>query len=590
MVWSVAAPATWAAGCSCALAVTVLWTTPHTSSSRLRAIFCVYLIAHTFSTVPAIIRASNVASASTDTALDLISSCFVLIAGHSYFLLGAALLAPNQPQVWHGALVATAGILSASLASLFVLHFAADSATSSVVFIVYASACVVGFIGVLATNRRHSDAWQPKLLLFSAVCGAVNGLLPTFADAGAPIWQPAFLGRLLDVILWLPGAVLALRWLDGQPGRPREATVSSGGGADDRHEAPRLLPTAAKSRARGYTLATAGVLLVTPDALLVRVSRLHGGSFWWTIAAKCAFQTLIIMTFVCLQHGWRQLPAGLRAGPFHCGLVIVCQGSVTILFPAVFQTTSAAKGLLLISLNPLWAALFGWRVLGDQLPRRTMLAIAGAFLCIGGIFVPPAIMGEAESEEAVAADGVGNWRGDILAVLTGLALAGMITSTRYGAQQRPKALMALAAAMGSMCAGLTTLVIACAFAWEDAGQLQPLFWPVMFADAACISACTVLTLTFAPRHISPAEVALVLLLEVALGPLWVTLGGFEVPSAWTVAGGGGLILVLAMHELAALHDARRVRLPRGTSTAEVVLTKKDLVDMDASSKVEAGDS
>ena len=72
------------------------------------------------------------------------------------------------------------------------------------------------------------------------------------------------------------------------------------------------------------------------------------------------------------------------------------------------------------------------------------------------------------------------------------------------------------------------------------------------------AACTVLALTFAPRYISGAEVALVMLLEVVLGPLWVFLAGFEAPTQWTLIGGAGIIVVLGVHELAALREARRL--------------------------------
>ena len=319
--------------------------------------------------------------------------------------------------------------------------------------------------------------------------------------------------------------------------------------------------TAAQRRTRGYSFALLGAILVTPDAVCVRLATsIGGGTFWWTISTKCFLLFVMILSFVAWQHGWRKLPAGIAAGPAHCALVVLFQCFVTIGFPTVFQTTTTAKGLLLISLNPLWAALLGWRVLGDTLPRRTLIALFGAALSIGIIFIPPALMPEeGGGTVAIAADGVGNWRGDLIAVGTGLSLAAMITSSRYGSQRRPKALMALAAALGSLVAGLVTFTIACSVSWSEAALLRPIFWPIMVADAFCIAACTVLALTFAPRHISPAEVALVLLLEVALGPLWVFVAGFEAPSTWTLAGGGVLVAVLAAHELSALREARRVQ-------------------------------
>ena len=57
---------------------------------------------------------------------------------------------------------------------------------------------------------------------------------------------------------------------------------------------------------------------------------------------------------------------------------------------------------------------------------------------------------------------------------------------------------------------------------------------------------------------STCQVALVLLLEDVLGPLWVYVRFGDVPSTWVVAGGVLLLGTLAWHELAARrHDTGR---------------------------------
>ena len=58
-----------------------------------------------------------------------------------------------------------------------------------------------------------------------------------------------------------------------------------------------------------------------------------------------------------------------------------------------------------------------------------------------------------------------------------------------------------------------------------------------------------MALAIAPRLITGAELALVLLLEVILGPLWVFWAYGETPSKWTLMGGPALVLVLALHEI-----------------------------------------
>lgn len=315
----------------------------------------------------------------------------------------------------------------------------------------------------------------------------------------------------------------------------------------------------------GYTTALLGAICATPDPLLIRLATREGGTFWWIITVKSFFTCCFVLLTAGVRHGWSALPAGFRAGPAHISLVSALQSLVIIGFPGAFQLTTAAKALLLISLNPLWAGLLGWRLLGDVLHRRTVLALLAAGASVGFIIVPPAIISPDPVSKLNATGGGhgssgipdGQWRGDVLAVGTGMALAALIAASRYGAKKRPKALMGLAPALGGLLAGIVTLPVAYALSPNGSAQLTPLFWPIMLADAACIAATTVLALSIAPKFISTAEVALVLLVENILGPLWVFLGGYEAPTVWTLIGGVLLLLSLATHELAALAAARR---------------------------------
>ena len=67
-----------------------------------------------------------------------------------------------------------------------------------------------------------------------------------------------------------------------------------------------------------------------------------------------------------------------------------------------------------------------------------------------------------------------------------------------------------------------------------------------------------LLLVLAPKYISSAEVALVLLLETILSPVWTFVGVGETPTPWTIAGGGLLIAVLTLHELATVFATNSV--------------------------------
>lgn len=323
-------------------------------------------------------------------------------------------------------------------------------------------------------------------------------------------------------------------------------------------------------RLKGYLFTLAGVIVVTPDAVLVRLAAEQNGTFVWIISIKCLILSVMIFAFVLIQQGLQGLVAGVRAGPRLIFAIAFWNAIVTACFPICFQTTTAANALLLISLNPLWAALLGWRVLGDVLPARTVIALVGAALSIALIFVPPAIIHSIadrqhaspsipSNETVISADGVGNWRGDILSLATGLSLAALITTSRYAAMHKPGIVGAVAMALGGLVAGLVSLIVGLTLDPAAPASFMPAFWPLMVADAGCVGACTILALTFAPRYISPSEVALVLLLENLLGPLWVAIGGYEVPTLWTLVGGILLIVVLGIHQVADMHEVRQSR-------------------------------
>ncbi len=64
----------------------------------------------------------------------------------------------------------------------------------------------------------------------------------------------------------------------------------------------------------------------------------------------------------------------------------------------------------------------------------------------------------------------------------------------------------------------------------------------------------------ASRHLAAAELTLFMLLEFALGPIWVWIFINEVPTAFTVTGGGIVILAVTLRALLELQDTTaRVR-------------------------------
>jgi drug/metabolite transporter (DMT)-like permease len=188
-------------------------------------------------------------------------------------------------------------------------------------------------------------------------------------------------------------------------------------------------------RPRGLALALVGTLSVSPDALLTRLAERNGGDHSAPWAFIC-FRTLVVailsLAYVLLSDTSGSLSArlsalrvGFFAGPWHITVAAVMMTVVNCGFPLSFLWTKAAKALLFISLNPLWSALLGWRLLGDALPVSTIIAMVSACCAILLVVVPPLATGEGTG---------GSWTGDVAGVVTGLGLAGFINASRYGAR------------------------------------------------------------------------------------------------------------------------------------------------------------
>ena len=109
--------------------------------------------------------------------------------------------------------------------------------------------------------------------------------------------------------------------------------------------------------------------------------------------------------------------------------------------------TSAALALLLININPLWCAVAGRLLLGDQLKKKTYLALVLAFGCMLIIFIPELLPTKSSSTTlstnttTISDDTVllepahlfeSSMKGNIIALCTGLGLAAYITVVRHG--------------------------------------------------------------------------------------------------------------------------------------------------------------
>ena len=280
-------------------------------------------------------------------------------------------------------------------------------------------------------------------------------------------------------------------------------------------------------------MALAGALLITPDTLLIRLSGLEGWglTFWRGILIGGGLCLLWV-----LFEGRRaitQLP-GLATRP---ALVIVFANLVNAMaFNFATIETSITVVVTALATAPLIAAALGYFILAEKMSRRTRTAIL--FSMIGVLIVI------ANGEGALQAPPGNVWLGGFLGFLAAVGIAVVFVTTR----RHPDVPVLPATGLGALISGLVGLAIA-----------PP--ETIMTGNAAAIILMGLVVmplswglLTLAPRHTSPTNVSLFMLLEMVLAPFWVWMGTGERPSLPMVGGAALVLLTLIVYFLAAIRE------------------------------------
>ncbi|MDF2367546.1 DMT family transporter [Sneathiella sp.] len=269
----------------------------------------------------------------------------------------------------------------------------------------------------------------------------------------------------------------------------------------------------------GILVTAAGVLLLTPDGLLVRLVAADSATilFW-----RGLLFAIGIFGFYLLRCGSDTV--GLVRAMGRRGLLAALLFTFsTCFFVLALTHTSAANALVIISTAPLFAALFSWLILKESIPLSTWIAIG---ICIGGI-----------SLIFIGSVGGGSRHGDFYAILCAFMIAGQITTVRHARN------IDMVPSLGI--SGILTALFALPFSAPLA--ITGLDFTYLCILGLIVLPCAFGLITVGPRYISAPEVSLLMLMESILGPFWVWLVLAEVPRPETVLGGAIVIATLVIH-------------------------------------------
>ncbi|MFC6670263.1 DMT family transporter [Marinobacterium aestuariivivens] len=281
--------------------------------------------------------------------------------------------------------------------------------------------------------------------------------------------------------------------------------------------------------ARGMLIAATGVLILSFDALLIRLadSSVYNVAFWR--GALTCLATLLLTICLRRRQQWPNSAALWAAG----AAAGICYGLNTWLFVFSISHTSAANTVVILASAPLFAALFSRLFLGERVSRRTLVSIC---VSIGGVLLVFAgSSGEGSS-----------WRGDLAALILAANMGVMFTLLRRFPTVPRLPLIAFSGAFAAL------------ISWPMATPLSleaSSYGWLALMGLIQIPLATVLIMT-APRYLPSAEVSLFMLIETVLGPVWVWMALGETTGVHTLLGGTAILGAIATNTWLALRRSK----------------------------------
>lgn len=274
-----------------------------------------------------------------------------------------------------------------------------------------------------------------------------------------------------------------------------------------------------KSVPNGALIAWFGVILLAPDALLIRITGLEGMSllFWRGLLMG---GTLMVLWLIFAARRLRQ---DIRVALSPVGLLLIGVFTVdAITFAIGITMTSATLMLTALATMPIFTVLFSIPMLGEKPSIRTWLTVL--FCGIGIVIVVTS------GHEAIGAPTGSPIIGGCLGIFTAAGLGfAMVLKRRY-----PE--------LPTMLSTGTANMMTVGVAWLLLGNTVPVLPAETHQMLALLTmGILVLPMAFfalmvAPRYTSATTVGLIMLTESIMGPLWVWIGTGERPSIMMVAG------------------------------------------------------
>jgi len=279
---------------------------------------------------------------------------------------------------------------------------------------------------------------------------------------------------------------------------------------------------------KGLLIAFTGVLVLSPDSLLIRLADIDP----WALLVYRGLSMALGMALISNYLDSVPLPKQYLNIGSTGALAAICFAASTIGFINAVTYTTIANTLVIVATAPLFAALFSRFFLGERLKLMTFIAIL--FVFAGMILV----VGQADEGS--------HWVGDLSALVTAVCIAATFVLNRKNKDTNMVPAISIS--------GGLVAIVALPFASWVALDAYTIFIVVLIGLLATIA---FVLITVAARYIPAAEISLILPLETVGGIAlaWWVLD--EVPGALTLLGAVIILVSLMVHSYFVLKKTRQ---------------------------------
>lgn len=269
----------------------------------------------------------------------------------------------------------------------------------------------------------------------------------------------------------------------------------------------------------GAAIVVSGALALSFSGLIIR--QVEVADAWQILFFRSLGMIITLTLFLSVTHGRKMVSGFVRSGWRGWSLALLI-GPSFALYTLALTITSVAEVSFVVTTLPLFTALLAWIFLRERVRLGTWVAIIVVLLGVS-------IMVSDSFNEA------GNVLGILaaLGVTVTLAITIILIRSGRGVDMTP----------ATWAAGFIGLAIAVALTGGDIGgvPVMDIVWGSLMGVTlgfgfGCYAIGT--------RHVPAAQVAILVLLEQALNPVWAWAGAGETPTVPILV--GGLIIVAAV--------------------------------------------